>query len=165
MIDSLVLTKKFGNTLPTNHLSIYNKNTYKQDYIATMLDGTRTLGIKFMRKKIAPYQRLRVGDIIYLKEASGPIRGRVRVSSVDHKEITDPDEIMEFLSAHIEAIGIQNDSQLMDIWRANMASRYMSWWTMEKPEIVTSPVFIHKTDRRAWIAGFAVPDAVLVEFL
>ena len=148
-----------------NHLVIYNKKLFAKDYIALMLSGNKTHGSKFTAKKTVPYQKLKDGDYLYLKESSGPIRGRVRVSHVVNKELADPEEIMEFLSKHSHGIGITSENQLMDIWRQNAHKRYLCHWIMEAPETIRYPVFIQKKDRRAWIAGYEPSEEVNVAFL
>ncbi len=148
-----------------NHLAIYNKKTFHKDYIALMLNGTRTIGIKFLSRKTAPYQRLRAGDIIYLKDSSGPIRGRATVASVDNIELIEPEQIMQFLAEHAGDIGIENEEQLMNIWSRNRNSRYLCWWKLSNPELAKHPVAIHKNDRRAWIADYDTPEEVLAAFL
>lgn len=148
-----------------NHLVIYNKKLFGRDYIASMLNGERTLGSKFRTNRTAPYQKLHNGDYVYLKESSGPIRGRVRVSNVHNKELSGPEEVMAFLANHSAEIGITSEAQLMDIWRHNAASRYVCYWTMESPETVRHPVFIHKSDRRAWVVDYQPSEEVEVAFL
>ena len=146
-----------------NHLAIYNKNIFGKDYISLMLAGTKKMGMKFTAKRIAPYQLLAAGDIIYLKESSGPVRGRVYVHTVRNQEITDPVQVMDFLASHTQEIGITGEKQLMNIWRKNSSSRYLCWWEMNSPE-VCSPVLIQKNDRRVWIADYTVPEHLLAAF-
>jgi hypothetical protein len=146
-----------------NHLSILNKKTFDEDYIALMLKGEKKLGIKFSARKTAPYQKLRTGDIIYLKDSSGPIRGRVRVANVHNEEFVDPSQIMEFLTIHAAELGITNDAQLKRIWQKNSSTNYLCWWHIEQPE-ACEPVDIQKNDRRAWVADYDVPEHVLASF-
>jgi len=148
-----------------NHLVIYSKKLFNKDYITPMLNGERKLGVKFRMNKAIPYGRLKDGDHLYLKESSGPIRGRVRVNQVVNKELGDPEKVMEFLSKHAEEIGITNEAQLMDVWRHHASRRYLSYWRIEEPETIKYPVFIQKTDRRAWVIGYEPSEEVAAAFL
>jgi hypothetical protein len=148
-----------------NHLVIYNKKLFGYDYIAAMLRGDKRLGCKFRNNKAAPYQKLHDGDYLYLKESSGPIRGRVRVTNVQHKTLTEPEEIMDFLVAHTPEIGITNDKQLMEIWKLNANKRYLCSWTMEASEPLEHPVFIRKYDRQTWVVDYEPDEGVLAAFL
>lgn len=148
-----------------NHLVIYNKKLFGYDYIAAILGGDKKLGCKFRRNKTVPYQKLQDGDYIYFKESSGPIRGRVRVTNVENRELTDPEETMAFLAAHAQEIGITSEEQLMDIWKANVGKRYLCSWIMEAPETIEHPVYIHKNDRRAWVVNYEPTEEVCAAFL
>lgn len=146
-----------------NHLAIYNQHLFGKDYIALMLSGERSLGLKFLVRKTVPYEKLHEGDVVYLKEASGPVRGRVTVHSVHNIVLSDPEQVMEFLVAHAYEIGIE-DNQMADVWRKYAASRYLCWWRMDLPQSC-APTYIMKRDRRVWVADFAVPEELAVAFL
>jgi hypothetical protein len=148
-----------------NHLVIYNKKLFGYDYIAAMLRGDKKLGCKFRKNKTVPYQKLHNGDYLYFKESSGPIRGRVRVANVHNKELTNPEETMDFLAAHSQEIGITSEAQLMEIWKLNAGKRYLCFWTMEAPETIEHPIFIQKNDRRAWVVNYEPDEEVLSAFL
>lgn len=148
-----------------NHLTILNKKLFNQDYISLILHGDKTLGIRFGTKRTAPYQKLKDGDYLYLKEASGPLRGRVRVSQVVNRELMGPEEVMEFLTEHAQELGITDEPLLMSIWRQNASKRYLCYWKMEAPEIIQHPVFIQKRDRRVWVVGYEPSEEVTVGFL
>lgn len=148
-----------------SHLAIYSKTIFDQDYIALMLSNSKKMGIKFSLHKTAPYQKLTSGDTIYLKESSGPVRGRVRVGIVTNLEITDPGQVMQLLSEHADEIGISDESRLMSIYYQNAAKRYLCYWEITNPEPIRLPISIHKNDRRAWVVGYEPPEEVLVEFL
>ncbi len=148
-----------------NHLVIYNKKLFGYDYIAAILHGDKKLGCKFRKHKTVPYQKLQDGDYIYLKESSGPVRGRVRVTNVQSKELIDPEETMDFLASHSDEIGIESEAQLMEIWKINANKRYLCFWTMETPEILSHPVHIQKNDRQAWVINYKPSEEVLAALL
>ena len=148
-----------------NHLVIYNKKLVGHDYITAILRGDKKLGCKFRKNKTAPYQKLHDGDYLYFKESSGPIRGRVKITNVQNKELASPEETMEFLAAHAKEIGVESEEQLLEIWKFNTNKRYLCSWLMTTPETIEHPVFIQKTDRRAWVADYQPGEEVLVAFL
>ncbi len=148
-----------------NHLVIYNKKLFGYDYIAAMLRGDKKLGCKFRKNKTVPYKKLQDGDYLYFKESSGPIRGRVRVSNVQNRELTEPEEVMDFLATHSQEIGITSEAQLMEIWKLNANKRYLCSWIMESPETIERPIYIRKNDRRAWVVNYEPSEEVLAAFL
>ena len=148
-----------------NHLAVYNKHSYGDDYIALMLDGKKTIDSKFTYRKTAPYKQLSIGDVIYFKESSGPIRGRVTVTEVTNQELQGPDQVMDFLAPHYIKLGIKNDAHLLKVWQMHAEKRYVCQWHMSRPEYISHPVSILKRDRRIWVADYIVPDEVRAAFL
>jgi hypothetical protein len=147
-----------------NHLAIYNSKAYGEDYIEMMLVGRKTIDSKFSYRKTAPYLRIKPGDRIYLKESSGPIRGRVTVGKVVNQELRDPEDVMSFLAPFKKELGLQSESELMAIWRDRMNKKYVCQWTMLNPERAHSPVNIFKHDMRSWVVDYVVPEHVFFEF-
>ena len=147
-----------------NHLAIYNTKAYGDDYIKLMLEGIKTVDSKFMFRRTVPYKCISIGDVIYLKESSGPIRGRIRVDAVVDQALQDPQEVMEFLAPHCLQLGIKDEAHLMRVWEANVAKRYVTQWRMSCPEPIAYPVYIIKHDMRIWISDYNVPEEVMVAF-
>lgn len=148
-----------------NHLAIYSTKAFGEDYIEMMLNGIKTIDSKFSYRRTAPYMRLQAGDIIYFKESSGPIRGRIRVRSVVNAELTVPEHVMEFLSPHYKELGIKDEDHLMEVWRNHASKRYVCQWVMENPEYIREPVRIFKRDMRNWVPDYDVPEEVVVGFV
>jgi hypothetical protein len=97
-----------------NHLAIYSTKAFGEDYSAM--------------------------DIIYLKESSGPVRGRIKVESVVDAEVKDPEEIMQFLAPRYKELGIKDEDHLL-------------------------PVRVFKRDMRNWVSDYEVPEELFVAFL
>lgn len=146
-----------------NHLVIYNKKIVGQDFIAQILRGEKRFGLKFTTNRTAPYQKLKDGDVLYLKESSGPLFGRVKVNDVTNTEITDPEMVMDFLSKHATELNL-SEEHLMHLWRFNQSKKYLCYWRMENPESTHHPVAVHKADRRVWVAGYEPSEEVLAAF-
>jgi len=147
-----------------NHLAIYNTKAYGEDYIEMMLSGRKTIDSKFSYRRTAPYMKIKPGDLIYLKESSGPIRGRVTVGRVVNEELRDPEHVMTFLAPFKKELGLPDESTLMVIWRDRMNKKYVCQWTMLNPERAYNPVTIIKRDMRSWIVDYNAPEHVLVQF-
>lgn len=148
-----------------NHLVIYNKKLFHQDYIALILNGDKVFGFKFRKRRTTPYQKIKDGDYLYLKESSGPILGRVRISHVVNMKLTDPEDVMEFLVNHFQEIGIASEERLVDVCRQNISKQYLCHWRMEEPEIIKYPVFIQKKSRQAWVLDYEPDEEVRAAFL
>lgn len=147
-----------------NHLAVYNKRAFGDDYIALMLEGVKTRDSKFSYRKTAPYERLSPEDVIYLKEASGPVIGRISVGTVVNQELAGPEEVMEFLAPYYQELGIKDEDHLMRVWQSHSNKRYVCQWTMHSPEMLSEPVHIFKRDMRVWIPDYQVPEEILYSF-
>jgi len=67
-----------------NHLAIVHK-----PYIDLILAGAKTIESRLTRVRCAPFGRVEPGDVIFFKEASGPVRARARVARVrEHEDLT-----------------------------------------------------------------------------
>lgn len=148
-----------------NHLAVYNSKVYGDDYIALMLSGIKTIDSKFSYRRTTPYQRLAEGDVIYLKESSGPVRGRVTVKSVIHHELSGPEEVMEFLAPYYKQLGIKDEAHLNQVWDRNKGKHYVCQWRIVGPEALNTPVRIFKNDMRSWVDNYQVPEEVQAAFL
>lgn len=148
-----------------NHLAIYSTKAFGEDYIAMMLSGKKTLDSKFSYRRTAPYRRLKVGDTIYLKESSGPVRGRIRVASVVDVDVQNPDQIMEYLAPRYKDLGIKDEAHLMQVWKTHSSKKYITQWEMDSPQEINYPVRVFKRDMRNWVSDYDVPEELLVAFM
>jgi hypothetical protein len=147
-----------------NHLAIYNKKAFGDDYIRLMLQGKKTLDSKFTDRKTAPYQRLSPGDVVYLKESSGPIRGRLTVGKVVNKILEGPDDVMNFLAPKYKSLGIKDEDHLLEVWKHHAGKKYVCQWEIVASEPIAYPVSIYKRDMRIWVPDYEVPEEVSVAF-
>lgn len=122
----------------TVHIAIMS-----EPFLSYVFDGRKTVESRFSMHKIAPYQKVRPGDIVLMK--AGSIIGSFCagwVQSFD-AEVDDTGDIRE---EYGKAICGDNE-----FWRAKRHKRYI---TLIQIKDVTRlpPVAIPKYDRRAWIS-------------
>lgn len=139
-----------------NHLAIYSRKRNK-DYIKLMLDGIKTLDIKWSFNKIAPFNKLNKDDHIYIKEASGPVVGRIKVTEVQNIEIFHPDQILDIFLNVIEEIGLDDEDHAKRVAKKMSGKRYATLFKFTNPEPLKFPIRIEKHDRRVWVANYNLP--------
>ena len=139
-----------------NHLAIYSKKRYS-DYIDTILNGDVSLDIKWMYSKVAPFEKLHKGDIIFIKESSGPVVGKVKVKDFEYIEVIHPDQIRDIMKAHFDEMGFENEDQLNRYAAKKVAKRYGTLIKFKDPVKFKHSVKIQKLDRRVWIADYILP--------
>lgn len=62
-----------------HHIAILSK---KPDYIKMILEGKKTIESRWYVNKIAPYNKISAGDVLYLKRSGGMVEGKALVSKV-----------------------------------------------------------------------------------
>ena len=60
------------------HLAILAKG-----WIELILDGKKTIESRFSQNRSAPFGKVDEGDIVYMKESAGPVKGMFRVAEVE----------------------------------------------------------------------------------
>ncbi len=139
-----------------NHLAIYSRNR-SRDYIDLMMNGEKTLDIKWSYNRIAPYKKLNAGDYIYIKETGGPVVGRIPVTEVEFLEIIHPDQIRDIFLNVMEEIGMVDEAHVERVTKRMSGKRYATLFKFGTPEPLKLPVKIEKRDRRVWIADYNLP--------
>ena len=52
-------------------------------WIDLILDGKKTIESRFTKVKCAPYGKVNTGDVVYLKESGGPVKGQFAAAEVE----------------------------------------------------------------------------------
>lgn len=122
------------------HLAIFPK-----DYIVKILNHEKTIESRFSKVKCAPYQQVKVGDIILLKEQSGPIQGQAKIKDVIYFSDLTPVRVMAIKSQY-------NDRLVADkkFWQIKKYARYATLMFLEEVKELP-PQKYKKRDRRGWV--------------
>ena len=122
------------------HLAILN-----EPYLQYILDGKKTIESRFSINKIAPYRRVKEGDIILLKKTSGPIIGLCEVDSVWYYQL-DISKLNEIKNVFGKLICAQGKT----FWSERKKKSFASLMRI-KNVIKISPLSFKKKDRRGWV--------------
>jgi len=122
-----------------------------------ILSGEKTIESRLYRSRQAPVGRVGPGDIIYIKQASGPFRARATVSRVLEQEVTSP-QVLATLHKKYEP-RIRGGE---DYWISKAAAKYavLMWLTSVEP-CETGPARTHwrkPGTRQAWFTLDAPQD-------
>ncbi len=115
------------------------------DYLELILQGRKTVECRLLKLPRPPYRCVARGDVLWLKQSSGPIcavaaAGRVR--DFDH---LDPERITKLRSRWNEGICAAEE-----FWRSRLSCRYGTLLWLEQVRACTR-VYVPKADRRAWV--------------
>ena len=122
------------------HLAILYR--YMLDKI---ISGDKTIEGRFHKVKTTPFGRIQKGDIVFLKETSGPVRGYIIVKDVKYYVHPSVVTIENILEKYGDKLCI--DRSFRD---KALQANYITLIFIDKVYAIP-PVHIPKRDRRAWI--------------
>lgn len=135
------LAARSADTSRQGHLVVL-----REPYLSRILDGTKTMESRFTKKRIAPFGRVEPGDVLFLKESAGPLRGMAIVSKVESLGPLGDDEVSRLFRTHQHAL------QLSPEWEKYKAhSNYATLISFSSVCRLETPLQIVKTDRRPWV--------------
>ncbi len=122
------------------HLAIF-----AEPFLSMVLSGEKTIESRFSRNRCAPYGEVGDGDIVLLKEVSGPICGLTLARRIWCYDLgTEPiDRIRYRFGARICA----DD----EFWSSRADALYATLIELEAPASI-APVSCDKRDRRGWVS-------------
>jgi hypothetical protein len=122
------------------HLAVF-----REPFLSLVLNGPKTVESRFSRNRCAPFGEVEGGDIILLKEVSGPIRGIGLAKSVWFYDLA-----IESLDQVRDRFGetICADDEF---WESRRTAAYAT--LIELAETATlEPFACDKRDRRGWVS-------------
>jgi hypothetical protein len=146
------------------HLAIYNSKTFKKDYIKMMLEKIKTADIKISERRTIPYNHLTVGDYIFLKESGGPVRGCIKVRSVNNLFIENPEDLLNLLMTSWKKLGVEDETKVLPWYEKVVGKKYVTIFDLEEPFTLANPIFIHKRDRRSWVSNYILSSEEMEAF-
>lgn len=129
------------------HLAIFTPSVLDQ-----ILNGRKTIESRFSQKRMDPYGKIEVGDIVYCKPTGGEISAQFRVTKVIYIEGLTKNDLELIRKEYGEKISLGSkeidDKFFKDKETANFGT-LIFFDTLEK--FIVSPVKIEKRDKRAWV--------------
>lgn len=118
---------------------------FRNPFLDLVLRREKTIESRLSITRTPPYGRVAAGDVLFLKEVSGPLLGLASVARVEEKGPVTPRELVSLLQGHERGLALD------DAWiRAKSRSRYVSLFFLDKV-IRIAPRRLEKTDRRGWV--------------
>ena len=115
-----------------------------EPFLSSLLAGRKTIESRFSRHKIAPYRKVKPGDLVLLKQSSGPVIGSFEVAFVRYLELT---------SKTLKELEANYDRQIngsKEFWQAQQTKRYASLFGVKNIQPRT-PTAVQKQDPRGWV--------------
>lgn len=138
------LTYLSDATQPMSRIGIHLA-IFAQPFLSMVLSGEKTIESRFSRNRCAPYGEIDDGDIILLKEVSGPICGLVLARRTWCYDLG-TEQIGSI--RHRFGAGICADDEF---WSSRADALYATLIELEAPASI-APVSCDKRDRRGWVS-------------
>ena len=145
MSRNSLVRKRIQNVIAREVQAGVHLGIFVEPFLEAILDGRKTVESRFAIRRCPPFDRVRAGDVIFLKRSGGPIvgiavAGEARYFELDHKTLRD---IRRRYAARICA---EDDA----FWDARSEKRFATLIEIEEVEGIPM-LQIDKRDRRGWV--------------
>lgn len=124
----------------TQHIAVL-----RRPYLDRALAGTKTIECRLARIKAPPFGRVRPGDVVWLKQTSGPVRGVARAADVRCFEHVTEERLEAIRTTYGAAIGAP-----ASFWVHNGEQLRCTLVFLADVRPV-EPFTLPKRDQRAWV--------------
>lgn len=124
----------------TLHLGIF-----VEPYLQYILDGVKTVESRFATRRFAPYQQVASGDVLLLKQSSGPIIGLCEITHVWFYHL-DSSSWHTIRTSFTQALCAQDP----EFWTSRSRASFATLMRIQQVRVI-SPIAYQKRDRRGWV--------------
>jgi hypothetical protein len=115
-----------------------------EPFLKYILDGQKTIESRFSSMRCAPYERVKLGDVVLLKRAGGPVVGICQIASVRFYELEE-DSWRE-----IKTFAAEICAQDPTFWEAREDASFATLMRIKHVQAI-HPIKVEKKDRRGWV--------------
>ena len=121
-------------------------------WIERILDGSKTIESRFTKVRCAPFGKVHAGDVVYLKESGGRVKGMFTVAEVEtYENLTDAQICDLFYKEYREQIFSSLSASMQrppDKW---LSAKHATLIHVADPVAFEKPFPFPKRDPRAWV--------------
>lgn len=129
------------------HLAILTKPA-----IEAILMGKKTIETRFSRHKIAPFGRVEVGDLIYIKPPGEDLIGQFKAKKIIYFAGLEEKDMEEIFRKYDKQIGVGDQKINKQYQTDKKYSKFGTLIFIEQSErFITAPIKIKKKDLRGWV--------------
>lgn len=120
-----------------------------QPYLSRVLDGEKTIESRYSVNMVAPFGKVKTGDIVLLKKSGGDIVALFEAGKIRYFKLTDSSDLWRIRSKYNDRLVIEDW-----FWETKKESRFAT--LIDINELFVLPRFkINKRNRAAWMTlGF-----------
>lgn len=117
----------------------------RQPFFDMVLSGEKTIESRWSMNKVAPYNKIKEGDIIYLKETGKAVSAVAKAAKVKQYELS-PNKVEEIRIKYGKEIGTDK----FENWQSTLNKRYCTLIWLESVEKI-QPIPVRKSYGAGWI--------------
>ncbi len=118
----------------------------KQPFFNMVLNGEKTIESRWSMHKVAPYNKVSVGDKILLKETGKDVTATAKVKDVRYYELTP--QIVEDIKIKY---GKEIETEKFEDWQTTLQKKYCTLiWLDDVKKI--KPIKVQRSNGAGWIA-------------
>jgi len=118
----------------------------KRAYLELVLAGRKTVECRLARVACPPYGRAAAGEVVWLKESCGPVRGRAVVERVQFREGLTAEEV-EAIEREYERFILGGEA----FWREKQGSRYATLVWLKDVRSIPARWLKRRWGMQAWL--------------
>ena len=122
------------------HLALLTK-----PYLEKILAGRKTIESRFSRARVPPFNRVKAGDVVFLKEVAGPVHAIALASYVQFFGPLGPGKVEHIMEKYRQGLQLDSDFKI-----AKQDSLYATLISLEAV-LPLKPLRVIKLDRRPWV--------------
>lgn len=116
-----------------------------QPYLNRIMTREKTIESRFSKVRVPPFKAIHSGDVLFLKESSGPIRAIALVSKAEFFGPLLPGEADSIMQRYSSGLALEDTFR-----QVKQESKYVTLVHLGDVLFI-KPIAIAKTDRRPWI--------------
>jgi len=130
-------------TQQRQHLAIFNP-----PFLDLILEGRKTIEARFSKVRCAPHGAVHEGDMVFMKESGGLVKGSFVVARVEIFEDLNLEKLKELEESYGGPLCSNADPEY---WQRRRASKYATLMYVAEPTRFERPFPFLKKDRRGWL--------------
>lgn len=117
----------------------------RQPFYDMVISGTKTIESRWSMNRCAPFNKIKVGDIIYIKQTGKPVTAKAVAKKVKFYNLT-PEIVEEIRVKYGKFIGTDK----FEDWQSTLNKKYYTLIWLDKVEKI-SPIDVPRSNGAGWI--------------
>ncbi len=117
----------------------------RQPFFNMVMSGEKTIESRWSMNRVAPFNKVKVGDVIYLKETGKDVTASAKVKQVNYYELT-PQKVEEIRIKYGKEIGTDK----LEDWQSTLQKKYCTLIWLEDVKKI-KPVKVPRSNGAGWL--------------